>query len=318
MLLNKSCAFVDIETTGASYKTGAITEIAVKSYDTDGEIADWQKLINPGQPIPPFIQRLTGITPAMVLDEPYFDEYAAELHEILTDTVFIAHNARFDYGFIKQAFAANGYKFQPTVICTVKLAKALFPHWPRHSLDELCKQMGYKREVSHRAMADVEAMCAFVEYAINEYGLEQVNIAAQQQLGRSSTPVHIDTETIAALPNTPGVYHFLGENDNLLYVGKSVRIRERVKSHFADDIRNSKELRLSQEVRKIETQETAGDLGAQLLENKQIKSLSPIYNRKQRAYKKLWSVVLNDHDGLLKPDISNAVSYTHLPSPRDA
>lgn len=307
MLLNQGCAFVDIETTGGNVQRAGITEIAIHSQHPDGEIHRWQQLLNPGQHIPEFIQRLTGITPAMVIDKPYFDEIAAELYEQLEGAVFIAHNARFDYGFIKAALQHCGYRFQPKIVCTVKLAKALFPEWPSHSLDNICVQMGYHRDVAHRAMADVDAMHAFVDYAIETHGLETVNAAAQLQIGRSATPVNLAQSTIDELPNTPGVYHFIGEQGNLLYVGKSVRIKERVKSHFSESVRKAKELRMAQEIHDVRFQQTAGELSALLLENQQIKQLSPIYNRRQRPYKKLWSYYLEPQDnGLMRPMLSNS------------
>jgi len=119
VLLNQCCAFVDIETTGGNVQRASITEIAVHSEQPSGEVNRWQQLFNPGQYIPEFIQRLTGITPAMVENEPYFNERSLELYEQLTDAVFIAHNARFDYGFIKAAFAESGLRFNPKIVCTV-------------------------------------------------------------------------------------------------------------------------------------------------------------------------------------------------------
>ena len=134
--------------------------------------------------------------------------------------------------------------------------------------------MGYVRETSHRAMADVEAMCAFVEYAIAEHGVAAVNSAAQAQFKRPSQPIHISTELIDAIPKAAGVYRFYGEDDSLLYIGKSINLNDRVKSHFNADLRNSKEMRLSQEVRDLDWTVTVGELGALLLENQEIKTKS--------------------------------------------
>lgn len=289
MLLNQPCAFVDIETTGTHANSESITEIGLRLIDTTGEVISWQQLLNPGRSIPGFIQELTGISNQLVADKPFFEDIAPELFELLDSAIFVAHNARFDYSFIKKGLQRCGYNFKPNIICTVKLSRALYAEHKRHNLDTICQRIGYHRDQSHRAMADVDAMLAFVSYAVNDRGLELVNRAAQAQLKRPSQPTHIPYEVIDSLPNTPGVYRFYDADDRLLYVGKSVRLRERVKSHFSSDLVNSKEMKLSQEVRSIDHTKTHGELGALLLENQEIKTLLPIYNRRQRVHRNLWS-----------------------------
>ncbi len=306
MLLNQVCAFVDLETTGTSPRVEAITEVGLRLYHPDGDVMNWQRLVNPGKSISGFIQQLTGISNAMVSDQAYFDDLAPELYELLNDAIFIAHNARFDYGFLKAAFAHQDIHFRPKVVCTVKLSRALYPQFKSHSLDSICQRINYHRETSHRAMADVEAMCTFVEYAIADQGIDAVNAAAQSQFKRPSQPIHIAMNVIDAIPTVPGVYRFYGENNSLLYIGKSVNLSERVKSHFNADLTNSKEMRLSQEIRDLDWTVTAGELGALLLENQEIKIKSPIYNRRQRRYLSMWSFELQKNtDGVLLPMLSD-------------
>ena len=304
MILGQPCAFVDLETTGASAQSECITEVGLRLFHPDGDSLDFQQLLNPGKSIPVFISQLTGISNAMVAEQPYFNECAAQLFELLDGAVLIAHNARFDYSFLKTAFAQAGYSFKPKIVCTVKLSKALYPQFSRHNLDTICERIGYTRTVSHRAIADVNAMIAFIEYAITDQGLDAVNTAARAQFHRPSQPVHVSNETINAMPNVPGVYRFYGEGNALLYIGKSVRLRERVMSHFSADLTSSKEMRLSQEVRDIDWTSTIGELGALLLENHEIKVHSPIYNRRQRRYKRLWCFQLVENSqGALLPNL---------------
>lgn len=293
MLLNQPCAFIDIETTGTHANSEGITEIGLRLVDTTGEFITWQQLINPGRSIPGFIQQLTGISNSMVADQPYFEDIAAELYELLDSAIFVAHNARFDLSFIKKGLESCGYTFKPKVVCTVKLSRALYPQHRHHNLDIICERINYQRIESHRALADVDAMLAFIQHAVSEHGIDKVNRAAQAQMQRPSQPTYIDSAEIDKLPNRPGVYRFYDENQALLYVGKSVRIQERVKSHFSADLSNAKEMKLSQEVRTINHTETLGELGALLLENHEIKTLKPIYNRRQRRYLKLWCFELN-------------------------
>lgn len=310
MLLNQPCAFVDIETTGTHANSEGITEIGVRLIDTTGEVVTWNQLINPGRSIPEFIQNLTGISNAMVKDAPYFEDIASELHELLDGVVFVAHNARFDYSFIKKGFEQFGFVFRPQVVCTVKLSRALYASARRHNLDTICERIGYVRDQSHRALADVDAMLAFIHFAIQDRGIDFVNAAAQSQLARPSQPAHLPMDLIDKIPNTAGVYRFYDEDNRLLYVGKSVHLRDRIKSHFSADLKNAKEMKLSQEVRDIDCTETVGELGALLLENKQIKELSPIYNRAQRRYKKLWTFELNANEqGELIPTLSEKPCY---------
>jgi len=121
-----SLAFVDIETTGSHFDRDRITEIGVKSL-IDGEITIWESLINPQTYIPQNIQKLTGISPGMVANQPLFDDLARQLKAELEGKIFVAHNARFDYGFIKASYKRMGIDFRPKVLCTVKLSRLLFP-----------------------------------------------------------------------------------------------------------------------------------------------------------------------------------------------
>ena len=309
MLLNRPCAFIDIETTGTHANSEAITEVGLRLIDTTGEVISWQQLINPGKSISGFIQQLTGISNTMVADQPYFQDIAGELWELLESSIFVAHNARFDYSFIKKGLEHCGYDFKPKTICTVKLSRALYPEFRHHNLDEICKRINYQRETSHRAMADVDAMLAFVQQAIADHGIDQVNRAAESQLKRPSQPCYIDQALVDNIPNTPGVYRFYDGEGALLYVGKSVQMRDRVKSHFSADLTNAKEMAMAAAVRHIEHTETYGELGALLLENQEIKNLSPIYNRRQRRHLKLWTFEIDNAQKQLLPKLTEKPGY---------
>lgn len=303
-ILDMPYSIVDLETTGANPGRDRITEVGLLRSEGDDSPETWEQLINPGAGIPEFIVQLTGITPDMVADQPFFDEISDALYRRLESTLFIAHNARFDYGFLKTAFKACGLNFQPKIICTVKLARKLFPEWRSHSLDNICREIGYPRDVSHRAMADVQAVYVFLCYAVAHKGEEVVNRACKAQLKQPSIPKYLDRELIDSLPDTPGVYYFYGDDKQLLYVGKSTTIKARVKSHFSADVRSQKEMKLSQSVRDIQYKETVGDLSAQLLENIEIKTLSPVYNQRQRSYDSLWFIELDENDkGFLAPSV---------------
>ena len=153
-LFAPSLAFVDLETTGMNAADDAITEIGIVRVDADPAgvapptVSEWSTLVNPGTPIPPAIQSLTGITDAMVRDAPPFRAVAGEVIARTAGALFVAHNARFDYGFLKHAFAREGTAFSARVLCTVKLSRRLYPEADRHNLDSLIARHALGDEAS--------------------------------------------------------------------------------------------------------------------------------------------------------------------------
>ena len=289
-------AFLDIETTGGNSSRDRITEIGIRFWRAGESVGEWQTLLNPETRISPFIEQLTGISNGMVADAPLFAEVADMLEEKLRGTVFVAHNARFDYGFIKSEFRRLGRVFSARVLCTVKLSRWLYPEHRRHNMDALIERHGLEQVQRHRAMGDVAAMLAFFTHARAEKGDEPMEAAIQALLQRPSIPSHLPVDTLETLPRGPGVYRFYGENDVLLYVGKSTHIAQRVASHFSGDHNSSRGVRLSESLRRVEWTETAGELGALLLELRQIKTLKPLFNRRSRAAKNLVSIELCPND----------------------
>ncbi|MDO6443187.1 exonuclease domain-containing protein [Marinobacter sp. 2_MG-2023] len=289
-------AFLDIETTGGNVSHDRITEIGIRLWRAGETVGEWQTLLNPGTRISPFIEQLTGISNDMVADAPLFETIADELEEQLRDTVFVAHNARFDYGFIKSEFRKLGRLFSARVLCTVKLSRRLYPEFRKHNMDALIERHGLEQVQRHRAMGDVSAMLAFFENALADKGEEQIEKAVAELLQRPSLPSHLPFDTLKDLPRSPGVYRFYGENDVLLYVGKSTNIAQRVASHFSGDHNTTRGVRISESLRRVECTETAGELGALLLELREIKALNPLFNRRSRAAKSLVSIELTPND----------------------
>ncbi|MES2580375.1 MAG: exonuclease domain-containing protein [Pseudomonadota bacterium] len=281
--------YLDLETTGATPLRDRITEIALVRFEHGVEVARWQTLVNPEQPIPPFIQQLTTINNEMVANAPVFAEVADTLLSFLEGSVLAAHNVRFDHGFIKAEFKRIGITFRQKVLCTVKLSRLLYPQHKSHGLDAIMQRHNLTTIARHRAMGDVEVMLAFLESAKLELGEAPILRAAAQLMSQPTLPSHLDATLVDDMPETPGVYLFYGENDLPLYIGKSVNIRARVLSHFSSDQASTKEMRISQEIKHIEWITTAGDFSALLLESKLIKERQPIYNRQLRNERQLCS-----------------------------
>ncbi len=289
-------AFLDIETTGGNSSHDRITEVGIRFWRAGETVGEWQTLLNPGTRISPFIEQLTGISNDMVSGAPRFEAVADILEEKLRGTVFVAHNARFDYGFIKSEFRRLGRLFSARVLCTVKLSRRLYPEFRRHNMDALIERHGLEQVQRHRAMGDVSAMLAFFTHALAEKGDTELEEAVAALLQRPSIPSHLPLDTLSDLPQSPGVYRFYGENDVLLYVGKSTNIAQRVASHFSGDHNTGRGVRISESLRRVECTETAGELGALLLELRQIKTLNPLFNRRSRAAKNLVSIELAPND----------------------
>ena len=288
MPLPATLSFVDLETTGATATSDRITEIGIVEVDADG-VREWSSLVNPGTAIPPFIESLTGISNAMVRDAPRFAELAPALAERLAGRVFVAHNARFDYGFLKNEFKRVGIDFRAQVLCTVKLSRKLYPQFHKHSLDALVERHALAVDGRHRALADARLIHQFWSLLPQQFADTDIAAAVDVQILRPSLPPHLDPHVLDTLPEGHGVYLFYAENDLPLYVGKSNTLRRRVLAHFAADHANAKEMSLAQQVRRIEVIETGGETGALIHEALLVKRLQPTHNHRLRRNDELCS-----------------------------
>jgi DNA polymerase-3 subunit epsilon len=298
---NPTLAFVDIETTGSHFERDRITEIGIKTL-INGEVQIWEQLINPGTFIPQNIQRLTGISPQMVLGQPGFEELAEQIKKELEGKIFVAHNAQFDYGFIKASFKRIGIDFKPKVLCTVKLSRLLFPDQARHNLDTIIKTHDLCVSARHRALGDADLLLQFWRVCERLVGKDRLLKAINQLIGNVSLPPNIDQCLVDSIPDNPGCYIFYGENKVPLYIGKSISLRGRVMSHFQAALTQRKEMKLLLQVRDIDWIETGGELSALILESRLIKERMPSMNIKLRRSKDLCAWSLNkDATGLLKP-----------------
>ena len=302
---------LDLETTGGNPLNCRITEIAAVRVENGLEVARWSTLVNPGTGIPPLIQSLTGISNTMVADAPTFDEVGATLLKLLEGAVLVAHNVRFDHGFLLNEYARMDIPLRVKTLCTVRLSRKLYPQHKSHGLDAIMQRHGLSTGLStlsrHRAMGDVDLMQSFLQTAMQELGADKVIEQAQILLqGSAALPPHLETN-VADIPETAGVYLFYGEPSEHsgsahlknvqipLYVGKSIKLRSRVMSHFQAAGREAREMRIAQEIRRVEWIETAGELGALLLEARLVKELQPLLNRQLRRERALCAWRLDEN-----------------------
>jgi DNA polymerase-3 subunit epsilon len=267
-------AIIDIETTGGNASRERITEIAIYVHDGNKVVNEYSTLINPECKVPPFVARLTGISDEMLVHAPKFFEVAREIVEITEGCTFVAHNAAFDYSFVKQEFLNLGYKYKRPVLCTVKMSRKLLPGYSSYSLGTLCNSLGIQVTSRHRAAGDALATVKLFERLL----------AVDPTLSQIPTDgLHpaLDRSIFSRLPSAPGVYYFHDEKGKLLYIGKSKNIHSRVLSHFQNS-NTSKSIEMRSNTASISFEETGSELIALLLESDEIKKHKPLHNRLQR------------------------------------
>ena len=281
MATKRKYAIVDVETTGGMPRRDKITEIAILIHDGTKVIDQFDTLINPERSIPSEITRITGITNEMVADAPKFYEVAKSIIELLDKTIFVAHNVRFDYSFIKEEFQQLGYTFTKRQLCTVKLTRRAFPGLISYSLGNLISHFGIAVNNRHRALDDTiataEIFTTILQEKVNDEEIkEMINLGIKE----SQLPKGISIEGLHHLPEVPGVYYFYNKDGRVVYVGKAKNIKTRVFQHFNKVTR--KAAKIYRSVDSITFEETGNELAALLLEAKEIKELQPEINKAMR------------------------------------
>lgn len=295
-MFKEPVVYVDIETTGVSYRSNRIIEVAAIRVENDQIVDTFTTLVNPGSPIPYYITRLTGITSGDVADAPQFEAIAERLHEILSGAIFIAHNVRFDYSFIKKQLALCNITYNPRMLCSVRMSRALYPQEKGHSLQAIINRFELATTARHRAYEDAEVIWRFFKHAHQQHGPDLFTAAALKQLKHKSAPPNVAGDAFDNIPNTPGVYTFYDKDKSPIYIGKSVTLRKRVMSHFAQDTAIDKEMKLSLHTHTISFIETGTELEALLLESRMVKEQLPLYNRMLRRYKKMYVLYADTND----------------------
>lgn len=279
---SKIYAVVDIETTGGMSRRDRITEIAIVLFDGHQIIDRFESLINPERSIPYEITRITGITDSMVADAPRFYEVAKKVVEMTEGAIFVAHNVRFDYSFIREEFASLGFTYTRRQLCTVVLSRKAFPGLRSYSLGNLIRHFGIEVANRHRAMDDVLATVDILGRILqNEDGVMKADRIINAGIKASHLPKDISIERLHGLPESVGVYYFYNVYGHVIYVGKSINIRKRIMQHFGNI--DSKTDKFIAKVADITYEETGSELIAMLLESNEIKALQPEVNKAQRA-----------------------------------
>lgn len=313
--LNSRFAFVDTETTGLSIVRDRVIEIGILIVENGHLITKYTTLINPEMRLPEQILRFTGITEEELENAPTFLHVKNDILDLLEGALFVAHNARFDYGFLKSEFKRLDLNFKAKTICSVQFSKKLFPEFRAHNLDEVIARCGIKIERRHRALDDAKAIWDFFQHVEKVHAREKVEDALQKMVSMVRVPPKLDEKIIKNMPEAPGVYSFYGKEGQPLYIGKSINLKERVHQHFTQSLSSSRELQIFNRVEHIEVHRTAGELGALLLESKMIKEQQPFYNRMLRRLRKL-SVLKKvlDEKGYFRLELEITSDLSNIPA----
>ena len=281
-------AVIDIETTGGSARHERITEIAVYIHDGSRVIDEYSTLINPERNIPYFITSMTGITNEMVEDAPKFYEVAKKIVEITEGKVFVAHNAMFDYSFVRQEFGMLGYNFKRPLLDTVSLSRKLLPGHRSYSLGNLCKDLDIEINGRHRASGDAMATVRLLELLLEK---DRALKSGSLIKNRKTAKLHpsLDTARLAEIPEEPGIYYFYDEKGEVIYVGKSRNLSQRINTHLSNNT-SGRAMEMRSKIADISWERTGSELIALLLESAEIKSRKPLYNRAQRRTGFRWGI----------------------------
>jgi len=291
-LLARPLAFIDVQITGMHPDKDCIWEIAVLQVDAGSVVARHSWLLKPACALPRIVSRLSGVLSAELDEQPVFAEIAGELARLLEGRVVVGHNLRVAHAFLRRAFTLAGLSVHYRQLCTVRLARAVWPDLPDYSLEALCERQHIRRFFRHRALPDADAVWQLLSSLLAQVPAELLDVQVQRQLRKAAVPRFLSAERLQALPARPGVYYFYGDNQALLYIGKSRNVRQRVQSHFQNDHHSRRSLQVAQQIREVRVQPTAGELGALLLEAAEVKRLLPLYNRQLRRQRELltWSL----------------------------
>lgn len=294
-------AVVDIETTGSHAEANGITEIAIVTTDGANILDRYETLINPRQPIPQFIQSLTGITNRMVAKAPAFETVAPRIFELLHDKIFVAHNVQFDYSFVQYQLLQNGFGLHAKKLCTIRLGRKVFPGLKGYGLSKLTHHLGVQMEQHHRAGADAKATAEILHRIIAEDREGHVPAMLKGRTIEQQLPPHLSAEVIDKLPATPGVYYFHDGRGKVVYVGKARNLRKRVTSHFTGNDASAKRQSFVQHIHHITYQVCGSELMAFILEHTEIRRLWPAFNNAHKRFARVYGLYsFEDNKGFLR------------------
>ena len=304
---------LDIETTGSDRGGDLITEIGVVKVRHGQCLGTMATLVNPGKAIAPSVTVLTGITQSMVAKAPRIETVLPTLQEFVGDSVIVGHNVGFDMGFINAALLRSDRPaFRNTVVDTLPLARRLVrDEVPDCRLGTLASRFRLDHRPNHRALDDALATTDLLHLLLERaaglgvLGLDDLVLLPKM----GGHPQAGKLKLTHQLPRSPGVYRFLGANDEVLYVGKATNLRQRVRSYFGSDDRR-KIGPMLRETQRLAHTGTSDPLSAEVLELRYLHQLNPRYNRVGTTWQKYCYVRLTTDETWPRLVITNEPALT--------
>ena len=285
---------VDLETTGGAPAEAGITEIGAVRVRGGLRLGEFQSLVNPGAPIPPFVAALTGITDSLVASAPRLPAVLPSFLEFLGDAVLVAHNAPYDVGFLKAACRMHGFDWpDPPVVDTARLARVALHRDETRNCKLATLAAHFRAEVSptHRALDDALATTDVLHGLLGrvaDFGVTTLE-DVRDFTGRVNSSQRSKRHLANGLPDLPGVYVFRDAQGAALYVGTSKRIRTRVRSYFTASEQRRRITEMVRIAERVDPIVCATDLEARVREIRLIAAEQPRYNvRGRRAPTRPW------------------------------
>jgi DNA polymerase-3 subunit epsilon len=318
LLKDAEFAVLDVETTGLSARNNRVIEIGIVKVKNLKITDRFNTLIDPDCDIPYFITQFTGISNHDVIGAPQFYEVASKIEEFIGDSVIAGHNLSFDDSFLRYEFIRNGVEpLSNNQVCTLKLARRMFPHLKSRSLGPLSEYLNIKNISSHRALSDAEATAKILIKLIKKLGEEEginrleelINYQTSVISGKSFLKIPKEmVEEVHSLPNTPGIYYFLNKKNEIIYIGKAKSLRDRVKSYFSSNA-NYKAKKIVKQAASLKTETTNSELTALLMEAETIKAINPKHNSQLKRYGNKYFIRINKENKFPKPEITNSFDF---------
>ncbi|MCU1640216.1 MAG: DNA-directed polymerase [Nocardia sp.] len=298
-LYDTTFVVVDLETTGTSPEGDAITEIGAVKIRGGEVLGEFATLVNPGYAIPPQIVQITGITTAMVVDAPRIESVLPGFLEFARGTVLVAHNARFDTGFLRAAAARHEIPWPAfQVLCTVQLARRVLgrDEAPSVRLSLLAELLGAQTRPTHRALDDARATVDVLHALIARVGNQGVHSLTEllDYLPEVTRRQRSKRTLATDLPATPGVYLFRGPSDEVLYIGTAVNLRRRVRNYFTGSDTRPRMREMVQLATRVDHVECAHGLEAGVRELRLLLAHTPPYNRRSKFPQRAWWLTLTE------------------------
>ena len=290
---------VDLETTGTSPDGDAITEIGAVKVRGGEVLGEFATLVDPGRAIPPQIVQITGITTAMVCTAPRIEAVLPGFLEFAAGAVLVAHNARFDIGFLKAAALACQTAWPAfQVLCTVQLARRILPRdeAPTVRLSALAELLGAQTRPTHRALDDARATVDVLHALIGRVGNLGVHSLTElvDYLPAVTRRQRAKRVLATDLPAVPGVYLFRGPSDEVLYIGTAVNLRRRVRSYFTGSETRPRMREMVTLATRVDHVPCAHGLEAGVRELRLLLAHTPPYNRRSKFPQRAWWLALTD------------------------